>query len=171
MGAGFWGLTWEPVGEELEEVQEEDATDGKRFVCQEAVREMIASRGPTWESRQRLDAAGAEEGDLIVGQGRCFRISDRRRTGHLRVGRAEEGVSSLRPKLAALEAALAAVEVKKDLLLLVDCRTALTEIDKWIGEGSKICMAAVKDVDIIKTVIERLRKRIETGAAVQRPSE
>ena len=80
-------------------------------------------------------------------------------------------MSSLRPKLAALEAALAAVEVKKDLLLLVDCRTVLTEIDKWIGEGSKICMAAVKDVDIIKTVIERLRKRIETGAAVQRPSE
>ena len=95
MRAGFWGLTWEPVGEEWEEVQEEDATDGKRFGCQEAVREIIASRGPTWESRQRLDAAGAEEGDLIVGQDRYFRISDRRRTGHLLVGRAEEGVSSL----------------------------------------------------------------------------
>jgi hypothetical protein len=57
------------------------------------------------------------------------------------------------------------VEVKKDLSLLVDCRTALTEIEKWIGEGSKVCMAAVKDADILKTVIERLRKRIEAGAA------
>ena len=136
MGAGFWGLGWEPVGEEWEEVQEEDAPEGKRFRCQAAVREIIESRGLTWESRQRLDAAGAEEGDLIVGQSRCFKISDRRRKGHLRVGRAEEGASSLRPELAALEAALEAVEVEKDLLLLVDCRTALTEIEKWIGEGS-----------------------------------
>ena len=99
---------------------------------QEAVREMMASRGPTWESRQRRDAARAEEGDLIVGQARCFKISDRRKTGHLQVGGAEEGVSTLRPELAVLEAALTAVEVKEDLLLLVDCRTALTEIDKWI---------------------------------------
>ena len=83
----------------------------------------------------------------------------------MRVGRAEEGVSSLRPELAALEAALASVEVKEDLLLLVDCRTALTEIDKWIGEGSKVCMAAVKDADILTTIVGRLRKRIEAGAA------
>ena len=165
MGAGFWGLGWEPVGEEWEEVQEEDAPEGKRFRCQAAVREIIESRGLTWESRQRLDAAGAEEGDLIVGQSRCFKIRDRRRKGHLRVGRAEEGASSLRPELAALEAALEAVEVEKDLLLLVDCRTALTEIEKWIGEGSKVCMATVKDADILRAVIERLRKRIEAGAA------
>jgi len=41
MGAGFWGLAWEPVGEEWEEVQEEDAPEGKRFRCQSAVREII----------------------------------------------------------------------------------------------------------------------------------
>ena len=55
--------------------------------------------------------------------------------------------------------------MEKDLLLLVDCRTALTEIDTWIGEGSKVCMAAVKDADILTTIIERLRDRIEAGAA------
>ena len=81
------------------------------------------------------------------------------------MGRAEEGVRSLRPELAALEAALAEVEVEKDLLPLVDCRTAHTEIDKWVGEGSKVCMAAVKDADILTTNIERLRDRIEAGAA------
>ena len=57
------------------------------------------------------------------------------------------------------------MEVEKDLLLLVDCRTALTETEKWIGEGSKVCMATVKDADILRAVIERLRKRIEAGAA------
>ena len=33
------------------------------------------------------------------------------------------------------------------------------------GEGSKVCMATVKDADILRAVIERLRKRIEAGAA------
>ena len=58
-----------------------------------------------------------------------------------------------------------AVEVEKDLLLLVDCRTALTEIEKWIREGSKVYMAMVKDADILRAVIERLRSRIEAGAS------
>ena len=102
---------------------------------------------------------------LMVGQGRCFRISDQRRKGHLWVGRAEEGVSLLRLELAVLEAALAVVEVEKDLLLLVDCRTSLTEIEKWIGEGSKVCMVMVRDSDILRTIIERLQSRIEARAA------
>ena len=42
--------------------------------------------------------------------------------------------------MAQLEAALAAVDVKGDLLLVVDCRTALTEIDKVDGgmEGRQL---------------------------------
>ena len=65
-----------------------------------------------------------------------------------------------------MEAALAAVDAKEDLLLLVDCRTALTEIYECMGEGGKICMASsAKDADFPAAVIERLRGRIEAGAA------
>jgi hypothetical protein len=67
---------------------------------------MMAGQALTWESRQQLGNAGADEGELVVGHGRYFKIGNHRKMGHLRVGREEEGTSSLRPELAALEATL-----------------------------------------------------------------
>ena len=57
------------------------------------------------------------------------------------------------------------VNVADDLLILSDCQTALTEIQKWIGEGLRPCMAVTKDADILRSVVERLRQRITAGAA------
>jgi hypothetical protein len=91
----------EPVAETWEEIHEQDATDGKRFEHQEAVRSMMAGQALTWESRQLLGNAGAEEGEIVVGHARYFKIGNHRRMGHLRVGREEEGTSSLRPELTA----------------------------------------------------------------------
>ena len=81
------------------------------------------------------------------------------------MGREDEGTSSLRPELAAIEKVLQTTELSEDLLILSDCKTALTEIRKWIGEGLKPCMATTKDADILKAVVAKLRQRIEMGAA------
>ena len=81
------------------------------------------------------------------------------------MGREEEGASSLRPELEAIERVLQTVDVAEDLLILSDCQTALTEIQKWIGEGLRPCMAVTKDADILRSVVERLRQRITAGAA------
>ena len=60
---------------------------------------------------------------------------------------------------------LQTAELSEDLLILSDCKTALTEIRKWIGEGLRPCMATTKDADILKDVVERLRQHIEAGVA------
>ena len=48
------------------------------------------------------------------------------------VGRDDESTSSLRPELAAIERVLQTTELTEDLLILSDCKTALTEILKWV---------------------------------------
>ena len=127
-------------------MQEEDATDVKRFGCQDSG----SCEGNYSKTMQVEGSHGRADSSLMLQpqrgrvrsycwSRRYFRISHWGRMGHLRVFRAEEGASSLRPELAALEAALALVDVKEDLLLQVDCWMALTEIDKWIGERSKVC--------------------------------
>ena len=58
------------------------------------------------------------------------------------MGREEEGASSLRPELAAIDRVLQTVDIAEDLLILSDCQTALTEIQKWIGEGLRPYAAA-----------------------------
>ena len=54
-------------------------------------------------------------------------------------------MTSLRPELAAIDRVLQTVDIAEDLLILSDCQTALTEIQKWIGEGLRPCMAVTKD--------------------------
>lgn len=75
-------------------------------------------------------------------------------------------VSSLRPELAAIERVLQTVDLAEDLLILSDCQTVLTEIQKWIGEGLRPCMAITKDADILRPVVERLRQRIVAGTTI-----
>ena len=53
----------------------------------------------------------------------------------VRVGREEEGVSSLRPELAAIARTLQATPVESDLLYLCDSEAALKfdKMSRWIG--------------------------------------
>ena len=81
------------------------------------------------------------------------------------MGREDEGISSMRPELAAIERVLRTVHLTEDLLVLSDCKTALTEIHKWIGEGLRPCMALTKDADILRAIVEALRQRIAAGSA------
>jgi len=53
----------------------------------------------------------------------------------VRVGREEEGVSSLRPELAAVARTLPAAPAESDLLYLCDSEAALNKMSRWIESG------------------------------------
>ena len=82
-----------------------------------------------------------------------------------KVGREEEGVSSNRPELVSLRECLEAHEDHVDLLYLTDIEASLQSIHKWILCGAKLNLSKSPDADILKTIIVKLQKRVEAGAA------
>ncbi len=67
----------------------------------------------------------------------------------VRVGREEEGVSSLRAELAAMARALQADPAESDLIYLCDSEAALNKISRWIGSGPRTTLAGDANADII----------------------
>ena len=165
MGAGFTSLSWQPIGKQWEELPEAEVAGVSPITNSLAGLEMSQGRSPSWAARYQLEQMGAEDGDLVQHEGRTFQISKGQRTGHIRVGREEEGTSSLRPELAAIEAALQSIHSAADLLILSDSQTALNRIREWVGEGLRPCMELIPDADILRSVLARLSERIEKGAA------
>jgi ribonuclease HI len=92
----------------------------------------------------------------------CLQQQDR----HLlvRVGREEDGVNSLRQKLAAVARTLQATPTGIDLLYLCDSETTLDKISWWIGRGPRTTLAGDANADIMKTIIDCLRERVLRGA-------
>jgi len=82
----------------------------------------------------------------------------------VRVGREEEGVSSLRPELAAMARTLQAVPAESDLLYLCDSEAALNKISRWIGSGLCTTLAGDANADIMVSIIECVRERVKKGA-------
>ena len=58
-----------------------------------------------------------------------------------------------------------ATRAEDDLLYLGDNESVLTDINKWVGEGSKATLANAPNADILSEIIEKLRERIERGSA------
>ena len=77
----------------------------------------------------------------------------------------EEGTSSLRAELAALLQLELSAEPQRDLLALLDCQIEMTELRKWIGEGHRATLADKVNADILKEIIEALRRRVEAGGS------
>ena len=82
----------------------------------------------------------------------------------VRVGREEEGVSSLRAELAAIARALQAAPAERDLLYLCDSEADLNKISRWIGSGPRTTLAGDANADIMISIIERIRERVQKGA-------
>ncbi len=82
----------------------------------------------------------------------------------VRVGREEEGVSSLRAELAAIARALQAAPAEKDVLYLCDSEAALNKISRWIGSGPRTTLAGDANADIMISIVERIRERVQKGA-------
>ena len=82
----------------------------------------------------------------------------------VRVGREEEGVSSLRPELAAIARTLQATSVESDLLYLCESEAALNKMSRWIGSGPRTTLAGDANADIMTSIIESVRARVLRGA-------
>jgi hypothetical protein len=67
----------------------------------------------------------------------------------VRVGREEEGVSSLRPELAAMARTLQATPAESDLFYLCDSEAALNKMSRWIGSGPRTTLAGDANADIM----------------------
>ena len=83
-----------------------------------------------------------------------------------RVGRETEGGSSNRPEHGA--ACLALRDARDDdrtLVCVSDSENMLSSIERWIGEGSLLCLHHHKDDDILREILELLHHRISHGWA------
>ncbi len=81
-----------------------------------------------------------------------------------RVDREEEGVSSLRPELAAIARTLQATPVESNLLYLCDSEADLNKMWRWIGSGPRTTLAGDANAGIMISIIECVRARVLRGA-------
>ena len=72
----------------------------------------------------------------------------------VRVGREEEGVSSLRPEPEAIARTLQAAPAESDLFYLCDSEAALNKMSQWIGSGPRTTLAGEANADIMTLIIE-----------------
>ena len=153
----------------LVEALENDAAKETRIIGKSAV-ERIYLQGSeagllgVWDDQRSL-VAFAGDGSLeggAMGAG-VYCCSDER-SFTARVGRAAEGGSSNRPEAGA--ACLALRKARDDARTLVyisDSGTLLTNVDRWIGEGSLLCMERQADEDILREIVGLLHHRTAHG--------
>ncbi len=82
----------------------------------------------------------------------------------VRVGREEEGVSSLRQELAEIACTLQATALEVDLLFLCDSEAARYKVSRWIGSRPRTTLAGDVNVDIMTSIIKCTRERVLRGA-------
>ena len=72
---------------------------------------------------------------------------------------------SNRPELVDLRECLEVHGDEFDLLYLTDSEASLQAIHKWIGYGAKLNLSKSPDADVLKAIILKFQKRVETGGA------
>jgi hypothetical protein len=60
--------------------------------------------------------------------------------------------------------ALQAAPAESDLIYLCDSEAALNKISRWIGSGPRTTLAGDANADIMISIIERVRERVQKGA-------
>ena len=109
--------------------------------------------GETW-------AGDGSANKSVMGAGSvCFQRPGRNLA--VRVGRGEDGVSSLRLELAAIARTLQATSLEVDLLYLCDSEAALNKVSRWIGSGPRTTLAGDANADIMTSIIECVREIAE----------
>jgi ribonuclease HI len=112
--------------------------------------------GETWAGDGSMHKGVMGAGSICLQRPTCNLV--------VRVGREEEGVSSLRPELAAMARTLQAAPAESDLLYLCDSEAALNKISRWIGSGPRTTLAGDANADIMTSIIECVRERVQKGA-------
>ena len=165
MGAGFCTLNLMTPGKEWEETDTESTYGGREIFVAGLAEGLRKGRSPNEQQLKSLQLLGLTWNDFVTVGDKIYKPKDRQPHGWSRVGREEEGTSSLRAELAALLQLVLSAEPQRDLLALLDCQIEMTEIRKWIGEGHRATLADKVNADILKEIIEALRRRVEAGAA------
>jgi hypothetical protein len=84
----------------------------------------------------------------VMGAGSvCFQRPGRKLV--VRVGREEEGVSSLRQELAVIACTLQATSLEVDLLYLCNSEASLNKVSRWIGSGPRTMLAGDANADMM----------------------
>ena len=112
--------------------------------------------GETWAGDGSMHKGVMGAGSICLQRPTCNLV--------VRVGREEEGVSSLRPELAAMARTLQAAPAESDLLYLCDSEAALNKISRWIGSGPRTTLAGDANADIMVSIIECVRERVQKGS-------
>ena len=86
-------------------------------------------------------------------------------TGSIRVVRTEEGTDSTRAEMASLLEVLIGANVNENLVVMVDNKSILREISRWVVEGDRTFLSLSVNPDILWMVIGRLHMRITQGTA------
>ena len=165
MGAGFCTLNLMTPGMEWEETDTESTYGGREIFVAGLTEGLKKGRPPNEQQLKSLQLLGLTWNDFVTAGDKIYKPKDRKPHGWSRVGREEEGTSSLRAELAALLQLILSAEPQRDLLALLDCQIEMTELRKWIGEGHRATLADKVNADILKEIIEALRRRVEAGAA------
>ena len=165
MGAGFCTLDMRQPGEMWEEVTAEKLLRGREIFYNDSAAVINHGHCPSELQAARLELMCVTYGDYIKVKDKIYAPIDRRRRGWARIGREEEGTSSFRAELAALLMLLREAPDEEDVVALLDCKSEITEVGKWIGEGAKATLVGVANADILEKIIEKLRARIQAGAA------
>ena len=98
-------------------------------------------------------------------QDKVITLVDDRVRGWARIGREQEGTSPYRAELATLLMLLRRAPVDADVAVLLDCKSEITEIGKWLGEGSRATLAGVANEDLVRSIIETTRHGVVKGTA------
>jgi hypothetical protein len=101
--------------------------------------------GETWVGDGSVHKCAMGAGSVCLQRSGCSLV--------VRVGREEEGVSSLRPELAAIARTLQATPVESDLLYLCDSEAALNKMSRWIGNGPRTTLAGDANADLMTSII------------------
>ena len=165
MGAGYCTLNLATPGREWEETDAEGTYGGRELFVAGLAERLAEGQSPSQQQLQQLSLLGLAWNDYVTVGDKVYKPRDRQPQGWSRVGREEEGTSSLRAELAALRNLICEADPKRDLLVLLDCQIEMTELRKWIGEGRRATLADKVNADILRGIIEALRQRVEAGAA------
>jgi len=111
--------------------------------------------GETWAGDGSVHKCAMGAGSVCLQRPGCSLI--------VRVDREEEGVSSLRPELAAIARTLQATPEESDLLYLCDSEASLNKMSR-MGSGPRTMLAWDANADIMISIIECVRARVLRGA-------
>jgi hypothetical protein len=94
-------------------------------------------------------------------------LKEQRTLNSRKVGREDEGVSSTRPELVALEECLEDHSDDVRLIYITDSEAILQAIHRWIGCGAKLNLSKSPDADVLKTLENRnqITKESSSGSS------